>query len=138
MKALFAPAEGNADAVKQWLVESGVAAGAISTTKSGGWVDFSTDIGHLESMLQAKYHAYGHISGAAQQISAEQYVLPEKVKSFIDFIAPAHILSGQNMRQIEARELVTKSDNPHGPVKQMKPIPDAMVQTLKESTNCES
>lgn len=91
---LFAPEEESVNAVKQWLVKSGIPSGSIQVPRSNGWVQFETTARQLESVLKTKYHVYkrdnvGHI----ETIGTEEYSLPAEVSTHVDFIHPgvAHI-----------------------------------------------
>ncbi|KAJ3499351.1 hypothetical protein NLG97_g391 [Lecanicillium saksenae] len=91
---LFAPAGESVNAVKQWLIKSGIPGDSITIPRSKGWLEFETTASQLESVLKTKYHVYKRDNVAdVETIGAEEYSLPPKVSEHVDFIYPgvAHI-----------------------------------------------
>ncbi|UNI15307.1 Tripeptidyl-peptidase I [Purpureocillium takamizusanense] len=86
---LFAPSDDSVAAVKDWLVRSGVAKSSIVVPKTKGWVHFDSTVGQLESLTQADYHIYSHVSTRDEDhIGTEEYSLPKAVQEHVDFIVP--------------------------------------------------
>ncbi|QUC21684.1 uncharacterized protein UV8b_05927 [Ustilaginoidea virens] len=90
---LFAPDESSINAVKSWLVRSGVSASKITIPRSKGWIDFRATVGELESMLKTKYHMYDHVQSRNAHIGTDEYTLPHEVSSLVDFITPGVVMS---------------------------------------------
>lgn len=76
------------DAVKRWLIDSGISHDATVVPKSRGSVHFSTTIGRLEDILQIKYHVYHRPRSVEDHIGTDQYSLPQDVSEVVDFIVP--------------------------------------------------
>ncbi|TQV97062.1 protease S8 tripeptidyl peptidase I [Cordyceps javanica] len=86
---LFSPEDETIDAVKTWLVKSGVPASSITSPKSKGFLDFVTTAGELNKLVGGNYQAFQYINGKSSQVLSENYIIPGEVSSHIDFIAPA-------------------------------------------------
>ncbi|KAG6211710.1 hypothetical protein E4U50_002108 [Claviceps purpurea] len=93
---LFAPKQETIDAVKAWLVESGVPADSISLSKSRGWLMFNSPVNKLESLVKADYHVYEHVQSRSEHIGTEEYSLPAKVAGLVDFVMPGTSLTENN------------------------------------------
>lgn len=109
---LFAPDENSVNAVKEWLVKSGIPASNINTPKSKGWLDFTTTVGQLQAMLYTTYHIYNHAEGKGQHIAAEEYSVPLQVSEYIDFITPAMAYSKKPTR-VTQTNVATEIALPH-------------------------
>ena len=62
--ATFAPSRQSVDAVRTWLVESGIGSHRIKLSSSGGWLEFKATIQEAEDLLHTSYNVYGHETGA--------------------------------------------------------------------------
>ncbi|KAM0262586.1 hypothetical protein ACHAQJ_001631 [Trichoderma viride] len=90
---LFAPSEDSINAVKAWLVKSGVPASSITSSKSKGWLDFVTTSGQLESLLKTSYSTYDHVEARNVHIGTDEYTLPNEISQHVDFITPGVIFA---------------------------------------------
>lgn len=106
---LFAPHDDSINAVHDWLAQNGVPKHRARLSKSKTWVDFTTTVGHLEKLLQAKYHVYSHINGKDQQITSEKYTVPGVVSDHVDFIAPAMTFSSGRATGAAQRKRLNKT-----------------------------
>ncbi|TQV93124.1 protease S8 tripeptidyl peptidase I [Cordyceps javanica] len=91
---LFAPKDSSIQAVKQWLIDSGIPSGSIKVPRSKGWVQFKTTAGQLESILKTKYHVYKNSNVEnIETIGTEEYSLPAEIAEHVEFVHPgvAHI-----------------------------------------------
>ncbi|KAJ3481543.1 hypothetical protein NLG97_g7795 [Lecanicillium saksenae] len=86
---IFAPEQSTIDAVKNWLVSSGIPESSISSPKSKGWLDFKTTVGTLESLLKTSYNMYENTKTSATYLGADNYHLPSEIASLVDYVAPA-------------------------------------------------
>lgn len=132
---LFAPEDNTVEAVESWLIKEGIPASSITATKSKGWLDFVTTSGELDRLLQGQFQLFNHANGKSSQIMSENYVIPAKVASHIDFIAPA---LGLPSKTTDRRSKIGSS--PHyipAPVK-ATPLPQQLVLelTAASSTCC--
>ena len=55
---LFAPSESRVDAVRNWLVLSGIDADRVSQSVNKQWLQFDAKASEVEDLLKAKYHFY--------------------------------------------------------------------------------
>lgn len=90
---LFAPDSKSVDAVKNWLIKSGVPANKITVPRSKGWVNFDTTVSQLEGLLGAKYHAYDHISARHAHIGTDEYHLPREISDVVSFVTPGVVFA---------------------------------------------
>jgi tripeptidyl-peptidase-1 len=60
----FAPSRQSVDAVRNWLLESGIESHRIKLSASGGWLEFKASVGEAEDLLHTTYNVYGHETGA--------------------------------------------------------------------------
>ncbi|KAI1858042.1 uncharacterized protein JN550_012935 [Neoarthrinium moseri] len=91
---LFAPLEDSFDAVKSWLVKSGIPASRISKSLNRQWVQFDAPVGHVEDLIMADYHIYEHSDSGVQSIACEEYHVPKHIQDHIDYITPGIRLMG--------------------------------------------
>lgn len=61
--ATFAPSRQSVDAVRNWLVESGVESHRIKLSVSGGWLELKATVQEAEDLLYTSYNVYGHETG---------------------------------------------------------------------------
>ncbi|KAM3459880.1 hypothetical protein NHJ6243_006416 [Beauveria neobassiana] len=124
---LFAPADSTVDAVKKWLVGSGIPASVITTSNSKGFLDFVTTAGELNKLLQGNYKIFNHVNGKSSQIMSENYTIPGAVSSHIDFIAPALGLPSKTSKSRRSAPVPS-------PVKPT-PLPQEIVRELTAAPN---
>lgn len=86
---LFAPSQESVDTVTNWLIKSGIPADEIKAGTSKGWLDFTTTVSKLESLLQTDYSFYLHPRSDTEHLGTESYMLPAGVSPHVDFITPA-------------------------------------------------
>ena len=60
---MFAPSDETIDAVKSWLLDSGIERDRIQLTSSKGWIEVTATVEEAERLLQTEYNLYGHDSG---------------------------------------------------------------------------
>jgi tripeptidyl-peptidase-1 len=63
---MFAPSHETIAAVKDWLVDSGLAAERLRLSPSRGWIAVNVTVEEAEKLLHTEYHVYTHPSGAEQ------------------------------------------------------------------------
>ncbi|KAF8986151.1 peptidase S8/S53 domain-containing protein [Cyathus striatus] len=84
----FAPARESLDAVRGWLVTSGVPEDRVRTSSSKNWVEVIASVEEAERLLNTEYHVYGHDSGK-QHIGCSSYHLPSDVSPHVDIVTPS-------------------------------------------------
>jgi len=58
---VFAPSEASVDAVKGWLVGSGIDSARIVHSDNKAWLAFDAFAEEVEKLLNTEYHEYEHI-----------------------------------------------------------------------------
>jgi tripeptidyl-peptidase-1 len=117
----FAPSQESEDAVKSWLVSSGIAIGRISRSFGQGWLELQATAREIESLLQTDLHMYRHESGQGQ-VACTKYSLPESLREHIDFITPTVHFDAQLSKRTDKSQL-TRRDTSGGPIKGSKFVP---------------
>ena len=70
--AKFAPSEKSVDAVRGWLVASGISAERIAQSQNKGWLAFDATTSEAEELLHTEYHQYEHTSYGHVETACEQ------------------------------------------------------------------
>ena len=106
----FAPSRQSVDAVRNWLLESGIESKRIKLSASGGWLEFKASVREAENLLHTSYNVYAHETGAqhvgewrnsfasvpfvrrqrswSAHPACESYHLPEHLVPHVDFVTP--------------------------------------------------
>lgn len=71
----------------EWLLNAGISADRIKTSKSLNWLNFNATVAEAESLFQNEYHLFKHQTGVPQ-IACDEYSLPAHLKEHIDFVVP--------------------------------------------------
>ena len=85
---MFSPSEASADAVLQWLTESGVSSDRITVSRNIDFITFEAPLSEVEQLLAAEYHVFQRTDSEVRGISAAEYMVPEHLRRHIDFISP--------------------------------------------------
>ncbi|KAJ6786523.1 hypothetical protein PWT90_07042 [Aphanocladium album] len=130
---LFAPEQSTIDAVKKWLISSGIPESSISSPKSKGWLDFKTTVGTLESLLKTSYNMYENTKTSATYLGADKYHLPSDIASVVDFVTPAasllRISGGRSSKPLRS---VKRAEDSHV----LSPAEIANLPTKSNLKNC--
>lgn len=59
---MFAPSDETINTVRNWLVDSGIAASRIVHSDTKGWYAFDATTSELENLLNTQYYTYEHFS----------------------------------------------------------------------------
>ena len=84
---LFAPKPESIDAVRDWLVSSGIESSRISLSRGRNWLNVNASIAEVEGLLKTEYKVYEHVTGQ-KHIACEDYSVPQDVSRHIDLIMP--------------------------------------------------
>ncbi|KAF6238225.1 hypothetical protein HO173_003505 [Letharia columbiana] len=84
---LFAPAPESIDAVRNWLVLSGIESSRISLSRGRNWLNVNASITEVEALLKTEYKVYEHSTGQ-NHIACEEYSVPQDLSEHIDLIMP--------------------------------------------------
>jgi len=85
---LFAPSAVTVDAVKSWLVDSGIREERISQSTNKAWLQFDASKKEMEQLLQTEYYSYEHVNGGRKHIGCEDYKIPAVLSDHIDYVMP--------------------------------------------------
>ncbi|KAH7908104.1 peptidase S8/S53 domain-containing protein [Hygrophoropsis aurantiaca] len=83
----FAPSDETIDAVRTWLIESGIDEERISVSSNKGWVEVDATREEAESLLQTEYNVYSHATGK-EHVACDSYQLPAHIAPHVDFVTP--------------------------------------------------
>lgn len=111
----FSPSEASIEAVKSWLVASGIDKDQIVPSRDGGWLIFPIGLSSAEDLLQAKYRVYTDSQTGDSQLACDSYSVPQSIRSHIDFITPTVHLMTRKSKQ--ARSFPKSHDMSLQPVK---------------------
>jgi hypothetical protein len=108
--SIFAPAEETVDAVKSWLLSSGVIDdSSIIEYENKGWLAVDMPAKHAEVLLGTEFYEVEGPSGDIR-IGCDEYYLPGHVSAHVDFIKPGVKLSAP----LNNREVLQKPENAMG------------------------
>jgi len=112
---LFAPAAYSIEAVKNWLLSSGIKHDDILHYENKGWLAINNlPASKAEELFRAEYYEYDTESGP--RLGCEHYYLPAHLTEHIDFIKPAVMLSApiKKTKRRNSRDLSRwKTPGPH-------------------------
>jgi tripeptidyl-peptidase-1 len=103
--SIFAPAEETVDAVRNWLLDSGlIQESDIIQYENKGWLAIDMPAEHAESLFGTEYYEHEDNNGDIR-IGCDEYYLPAHVSSHVDFVKPGVKLSAPlKKRQLEKRD----------------------------------
>ena len=83
----FSPVDDTVNAVKEWLIASGITKERISQSFNNLWIEFNATVSEAEGLLQTQYHHYVHSSGRAH-VACQDYAVPHHIQEHVDLIMP--------------------------------------------------
>jgi tripeptidyl-peptidase-1 len=99
----FAPLPETVDAVRRWLVASGIAGEGIQHSANKGWLHFNATAEHVEGLLNTEFYEHEHVSNGKWSIGCDEYHLPSHLSHHIDYVSP-----GVKHRQLRKRTILAK------------------------------
>lgn len=69
---IFAPSQSAVDAIRGWLLSSGVKAEKISQSVNKQWLQFDASTADLESLLSTEYHVYEHTATGKSTVACDE------------------------------------------------------------------
>lgn len=69
---MFMPSAEAVAAVRDWLMESGIASHRIIHSDNKSWLAFDATADEVEALLNAEYHNYEHVSGDRVVVGCEE------------------------------------------------------------------
>ncbi|KAG6375597.1 peptidase S8/S53 domain-containing protein [Boletus reticuloceps] len=88
VRDIFAPSDKTIDAVRSWLLESGVESERIRSSPTKGWIEVTSSVEEAERLLHTEYKLYGHSSGK-EHVACDAYHLPAHIAPHVDFVTPS-------------------------------------------------
>ncbi|KAF9222477.1 subtilisin-like protein [Gyrodon lividus] len=85
--AKFASSRDSINAVRSWLLESGISPESVRLSPSKGWLEVTVRVEEAEVLLKMEYHVYDHESGT-KMVGCEDYSLPVHITPHVDFVTP--------------------------------------------------
>ena len=85
---LFAPSKHSVEAVRAWLVESGVADRLIAHTENKGWLALDIPAKDAERLFGTELYEYQHAQSGTVRIGTHSYKLPAHLVEHIDLVTP--------------------------------------------------
>ncbi|CRG84245.1 Aorsin [Talaromyces islandicus] len=85
---MFAPTDESVNAVKQWLISSGIHDVRITHSDNKGWLAFIASGDELESLLHADFYEYEDSETGDLNLATEKYHVPKHIQDHVDYITP--------------------------------------------------
>lgn len=117
---MFAPSHETVQAVREWLILSGVEVSRIIHSDNKGWIAMDIPAWRAEELFQTTYHEHVHTSGAVR-VGSDEYYLPDHIRQYVDYITPGVKLTGALKKSKLKRASHTGAQQPRGPVKKLLP-----------------
>ncbi|KAJ3493921.1 hypothetical protein NLG97_g4417 [Lecanicillium saksenae] len=83
-----APDASHVAAITAWLTGAGIK----NVSHNHDWIEFSAPISQMESLLNAKYEWYTHVTSGAKLPRTQQYSIPKNLHGMIDVVTPTTAL----------------------------------------------
>ncbi|KAI9661283.1 MAG: hypothetical protein M1821_009610 [Bathelium mastoideum] len=90
---VFAPSKEAINAVKDWVMSSGVSPGSMSLAGNKGSLALNITAGQAERLFHTNYHVFEHVVSGRKTTACDQYHVPGNVKRHIDYVTPGVGLS---------------------------------------------
>jgi tripeptidyl-peptidase-1 len=87
---MFAPSEESVQAVREWLVTSGIEDDAIVHSDNKGWLAFDIPAWQAEDLFQTEYHEHVHSTSGQVRVGCDEYAWPWNI--FLRLLNIAQIL----------------------------------------------
>jgi len=84
----FRPTDETVEAVRSWLVDSGIPSGAITHSDNKGWLAFNVPAEKVEALLHTEYHEYEDKRTGGILPACDRYHVPADIREHIDYITP--------------------------------------------------
>ncbi|KUJ19485.1 subtilisin-like protein [Mollisia scopiformis] len=137
IKETFAPSPATIEAVKSWLIESGIEQERHKLSNSLSWIRFNVTVEEAESLLKTEYSIYENTNTGKEHLACEDYSVPAHIQEHIDFITPTIHFDATVKKEKKTRDLQTRAMKVK-PTKLIMPGPDTVPQPEVKYTlaNC--
>ncbi|KAK3386302.1 peptidase S8/S53 domain-containing protein [Sordaria brevicollis] len=145
---MFSPDTETVEAVKKWIISSGIPKHRISRSENSQWLQFDAKVTEAEDLLYTTYHIYKHIPTGSKTIACDHYHVPLHVRDHVDYITPGIKLRPDpakvrnlNRRNQQKRARHVRTQESEKRRRQFRPTYNGMIRTgfdelppLNEST----
>lgn len=69
---MFAPSDETVDAVRNWLINSGIVGERITHSDNKGWLAFDASVEESEALFLAEYYEHEHATSGAVRIGCDE------------------------------------------------------------------
>lgn len=84
----FKPSDDTVDAVRQWLVDSGIADSRITHTDNKGWFALTVTGDEANKLLKTQFHEFEDSHTGKVTPGCDEYSLPEHIREHVDYVTP--------------------------------------------------
>lgn len=102
---LFAPTEASVNAVKSWLLGSGLGEDDIMQYENKGWLALDIPASRAEDLLKTEYYEFE--KSGSHRIGCDEYSLPAHLSEHVDFVKPGIVLSAPVKKRTVKRDSAT-------------------------------
>ena len=132
VEQLFSPSDSSVQAVRDWLVTSGIDSARLAITHSRGSIQFKANISELEGLLSTDYHTYEHVNTGSTSLSCSEYYVPGHVQDHIDFITPSVGFQKLSKRAKRSKSSLSPSSSSRNPAVRSNTEPLSNGTNLKD------
>ena len=80
---MFAPSEDAVEAVRNWLVASGIDGNLIAHSDNRGWLAMDIPAWQAEELFQTEYHEHVHSGSENVRIGCDEYAPASRLKAIL-------------------------------------------------------
>lgn len=85
---MFKPADETVEAVRSWLIDSGIDGKSITLSGNKAWLALHASARKLEALLHTEYFEFEDMATGGIMPACDRYHVPEKIQEHIDYITP--------------------------------------------------
>ncbi|PVH88867.1 putative Tripeptidyl-peptidase sed1 [Cadophora sp. DSE1049] len=117
VRDMYAPSEDTVDAVRSWLIVSGINEDSIVHSDNKGWIAIDIPAWQAEDLFHTEYHEHVHSNSGVVRVGSDEYYLPEHVRTHIDYITPGVKFSAALTKRDVKRDPGSRHHYKPGPYK---------------------
>ncbi|RFU29747.1 hypothetical protein B7463_g6607, partial [Scytalidium lignicola] len=84
----FSPADETVEAVRSWLVESGIDYNQVVHSDNRGWLALDIPVYEAERLFETEYYEHENAGIEGVRIGCDNYHIPEHLSKHIDYVTP--------------------------------------------------
>jgi tripeptidyl-peptidase-1 len=85
---MFRPSPETEEAVKQWLIDSGIASERVTHSENKAWFAFDASADEAENLLHTEFHEFEDSISGGVMPACDKYHVPKHISKHIDYITP--------------------------------------------------